>query len=326
MIKADLITGFLGSGKTTFIKRYVDFLINKGEKVCILENDFGAINVDMMLLQDLKEKNVGLEMIAGGCDLDCHIRRFKTKLITISMLGYDRVIIEPSGLFDVDELFDIVHEDEVSNRVKIDNIITLVDVTSLNLNDAARYLFTSQLSSAGRVILTHLDKTVDIDKVIDYINNSLKEFKCSRVFSKETNITIKPIEELTQSDFELINNSKYQESSYLKKYTMEDINYDSLFFMNPTLNLDELNKVVPTLFNDLKCGNILRIKGFLQERDKWYEINANHNSIKVNEVSNGQKIIIVIGTNLDSAYISSFIPSLDSSYTVEENAKALKNN
>ena len=49
MIKIDLITGFLGSGKTTFIKKYAEYLLKKGEKIGILENDFGAVNVDMML-------------------------------------------------------------------------------------------------------------------------------------------------------------------------------------------------------------------------------------------------------------------------------------
>ena len=98
MVKADLITGFLGAGKTTFIRKYVSYLLSQGEKVCILENDYGAVNVDMMLLSDLKGENLGIEMVAGGCDYDCHRRRFRTKLITMAMLGYSRVIIEPSGI------------------------------------------------------------------------------------------------------------------------------------------------------------------------------------------------------------------------------------
>ena len=77
MIKIDLITGFLGAGKTTFIKKYASYLMKQGKKIGILENDFGAINVDMLLLQDLEGDNCTLEMIAGGCDADCHRRRFK---------------------------------------------------------------------------------------------------------------------------------------------------------------------------------------------------------------------------------------------------------
>ena len=66
MIKIDLITGFLGSGKTTFIKKYASYLLKKGMNIGILENDFGAVNVDMMLLQDLMGDNCELEMVSGG--------------------------------------------------------------------------------------------------------------------------------------------------------------------------------------------------------------------------------------------------------------------
>ena len=68
MVKVDLITGFLGSGKTTFIKKYASWLMKQGQNIGILENDFGAVNVDMMLLHDLEGENCELEMVSGGCD------------------------------------------------------------------------------------------------------------------------------------------------------------------------------------------------------------------------------------------------------------------
>ena len=57
MVKVDLISGFLGSGKTTFIKKYARYLMEQGQNIGILENDFGAINVDMMLLRELDSEN-----------------------------------------------------------------------------------------------------------------------------------------------------------------------------------------------------------------------------------------------------------------------------
>ena len=72
MVKIDLITGFLGSGKTTFIRKYASYLMGQGQNIGILENDYGAINVDMMLLSDLRGDNCVLEMVSGGCDRDCH--------------------------------------------------------------------------------------------------------------------------------------------------------------------------------------------------------------------------------------------------------------
>ena len=81
MVQVDLITGFLGAGKTTFLRRYVRYLVAQGHNVCILENDFGAVNVDAMLVQDLLGPNCDLETISGGCDCDTHQRRMRTKLI-----------------------------------------------------------------------------------------------------------------------------------------------------------------------------------------------------------------------------------------------------
>ena len=118
MVKVDLITGFLGSGKTTFIRKYAQYLMDAGKNIGILENDYGAVNVDMMLLQDLMGDNCELEMISGGCDKDCHRRRFKTKLIAMGMCGYNRVIVEPSGIFDVDEFFDILHEEPLNRWIR----------------------------------------------------------------------------------------------------------------------------------------------------------------------------------------------------------------
>ena len=68
MVQVDLITGFLGSGKTTFIKKYAKYLIDQGLHIAILENDFGAINVDMMVLEEELGDQCELEMVVGGGD------------------------------------------------------------------------------------------------------------------------------------------------------------------------------------------------------------------------------------------------------------------
>lgn len=65
----DLITGFLGSGKTTFIKKYATYLMQQGMNIGILENDFGAVNVDAMLLQDISP--------AGHCSIPASLLKQK---------------------------------------------------------------------------------------------------------------------------------------------------------------------------------------------------------------------------------------------------------
>ena len=89
--KVDLVTGFLGAGKTTFIKKYARYLLDKGCKIGVLENDFGAVNVDMLLLQELLDENCDLEMVSAA-DKDCHRRRFKTKLIAMGMRGVNTAL------------------------------------------------------------------------------------------------------------------------------------------------------------------------------------------------------------------------------------------
>ena len=66
MIKVDLITGFLGSGKTTFIKKYVEYLASQHLRVAVIENDYGAINVDRMLLSEALEGKADVEMVIGA--------------------------------------------------------------------------------------------------------------------------------------------------------------------------------------------------------------------------------------------------------------------
>ena len=61
MTKIDLITGILGSGKTTFLLKYARHFIDRGENIAILENDFGAVNIDMMILQELKGEHCRLQ-------------------------------------------------------------------------------------------------------------------------------------------------------------------------------------------------------------------------------------------------------------------------
>ena len=155
MIKIDLITGFLGSGKTTFIKKDAQYLIDQGYRIGIIENDFGAVNVDMMLLQDLESENCELEMVAGACDKDCHQRRFKTKLISMGMREFDRVLVEPSGIFDVEEFFDVLHEEPLTNWYEIGNVFAIVDASlEKNLSKEASYLLASQIVSAGKIFVT----------------------------------------------------------------------------------------------------------------------------------------------------------------------------
>ena len=140
MTKIDLITGVLGSGKTTFLLRYARHLIDSGENIAVLENDFGAVNIDM----------------------DCHRRRFKTQLISLGMQHFDRVIVEPSGIFDMDEFFDILHESPLDNWFEIGSVITIADgEADEELSPQMEYLLGSEAACCGKIVVSKLRGEAD---------------------------------------------------------------------------------------------------------------------------------------------------------------------
>lgn len=301
MVKIDLITGFLGAGKTTFIRKYAEYLMDKGLSIGILENDYGAVNVDMMLLQDMSGDNCELEMVAGGCDYDCHRRRFKTKLISMGMCGYDRVIVEPSGIYDVDEFFDVLHEEPLYNWYEIGNVITIVDSKLDNdMSVHSDYMLACQLADAGSVILSRTkeaDKN-DIDNTIVHLNNALKNVQCSRVLDKE--IICKDWDTFTEKDYEKILNSGYVMENYTKLFSQDDEGFQSVYYMNKKFTKDELQKIIKEVMDDKKCGNIFRVKGFMKISDNsWIQLNATHNEIRIEPIDKGQEVIIIIGEELD---------------------------
>lgn len=315
MVKVDLITGFLGAGKTTFIRKYVSYLLDQGEKICILENDHGAINVDMMLLSDLRSDRLGIEMVAGGCDYDCHRRRFRTKLITMAMLGYDRVLIEPSGIFDVDEFFDILHEDPLDRRYEIANVLTIVSADlEEDLSEEADYLLASQAAQAGRLIFSRVQEADAraIEAVTAHVNRALAAIKCSRTFSPGENITVRDWDRMTEEDWQEIMTAGYAETGFEKRFSMDETGFQALFFMRISIPKDQVLANIRRIWQDPDVGRIFRIKGFLiddPDRETWIEVNATAGGTRVTPIPRGQEILIVIGEDLDEEAVDAYFPA-----------------
>ena len=308
MVKVDLITGFLGSGKTTFIKKYARYLMDQGLNIGILENDFGAINVDMMLLRELEGENCELEMVAGGCDKDCYRRRFKTKLIAMGMCGYDRVLIEPSGIFDVDDFFDALHEEPLDRWYQIGNVITIVDASlEKTLSKEADYVLASEAASAGCVLLSKAQDASEeeIRQTVEHLNHALQEIHCSRVLKNE--VICKNWEDFTKKDYEKIMESGYLVEDYEKLYVDQDAIFQTLFFMDEKIDASKTKKAVKKIFADSACGGVLRIKGFLQDGEKWYELNATRRATTLKPIEAGQDVLIVIGEKLNEEKIREYL-------------------
>ena len=308
MVKVDLITGFLGSGKTTFIKKYARYLMEQGQNIGILENDFGAINVDMMLLRELEGENCELEMVAGGCDKDCYRRRFKTKLIAMGMCGYDRVLIEPSGIFDVDDFFDALHEEPLDRWYQIGNVITVVDASlEKTLSKEADYVLASEVANAGCVLLSKTQdaSAEEIRQTVAHLNRALQEIHCSRVLKDE--VICKDWEDFTEKEFKKILESGYLVEDYEKLYVDQDEIFQTLFFMDEKIAVSKAQHAAKKIFEDPACGGVLRIKGFLQDGENWLELNATQHEISLKPIGAGQDVLIIIGEKLNEEKIRYYL-------------------
>ena len=309
MIKVDLITGFLGSGKTTFIKKYAAWMMEQGLNIGILENDFGAVNVDMMLLHDLEGENCELEMVSGGCDKDCHRRRFKTKLIAMGLCGYDRVLIEPSGIFDVDEFFDALYEEPLDKWYQIGNVITILDARlEEKLSPQAEYLLASEAADAGCVVLSKSQEASaeEISETVSHMNRALEGVKCKRRF-REDEVLRKEWESFTDEDFRRIFSSGYVMEDFEKQYFDEKEGFQSLYFMNLEISREKLEKAAHEILEDPDCGDVFRIKGFVKQQDSWLELNATRHEFSLKSISVGQEVVIVIGEGMKEERIRGYL-------------------
>ena len=308
MVQVDLITGFLGAGKTTFLRRYAAYLVAQGHNVCILENDFGAVNVDAMLVQDLLGNHCEIETISGGCDCDTHQRRMRTKLISMAMRGFDRVLVEPSGIFDVDEFFDVLRDDPLDRWYHIGNVIAIVDaMLPETLSPQAEYVLASETANAGRVLVsrTQLAGQQQTAAAVAHLTRALEGCKCSRRFAPEEIIT-KDWARLTDADLAAIAACGCRQASCEKLHFDEHEAFSSLCFLEQHLTLQQLQAAADHLFADAACGHVLRVKGFApdpQGTTGWLELNATAAGRTLEPIPQGQDVLIVIGEGLDKAAI-----------------------
>lgn len=307
MIQVDLITGFLGSGKTTFLLEYARYLMKQGKRIGILEYDYGSVNVDMLLLNELRGENCELEMVAAGCDTDCLNRRFRTKLISMAMSGYDRVIIEPSGVFDMDLFFDTLRDDTLENWYKIGSVITIVNANLReNLTKEEDFFLASQAASAGCVVFSRAQLSTEkkMEKTKQAIYDAMERIQCKK---EAKNMLIKDWADLTDEDFKMLSGCGYKLPSYVKQIAGKELEISSVCFLNVADTLNEMKEKIGSLFGNREYGSILRIKGFVVEKDKSYQINASQYELEVKDAHTDQGVMIVIGSGLDEEKIKACI-------------------
>ena len=162
MTKIDIISGFLGAGKTTFIKKLLEEAI-AGEQVVLIENEFGQIGIDGGFL-----KNSGIEIreMNSGC-ICCSLVGDFGKSLEEVLTKYqpDRVIIEPSGVGKLSDVMKAVRDVASTLDVVLNSAVTIVDASKckMYMKNFGEF-FNNQIENAGTVVLSRTD-VVDVAKV-----------------------------------------------------------------------------------------------------------------------------------------------------------------
>ena len=163
MTKVSVISGFLGAGKTTFIKKLLDEAL-RGEKIVLIENEFGEIGIDGGFL---KEAGIEISEMNSGCICCSLVGDFGEALKKVMEEFHpDRIIIEPSGVGKLSDVMKAV-QDVVSEipEMKLVSAVTVADATKCRvyLKNFGEF-YENQIQNAGAIILSRTQK-VDEDKL-----------------------------------------------------------------------------------------------------------------------------------------------------------------
>ena len=156
MTKIDIISGFLGAGKTTLIKKLLSEAF-AGEQVVLIENEFGEIGIDGGFL---KESGIEIREMNSGCICCSLVGDFgKSLREVVDTYHPDRILIEPSGVGKLSDVIKAVQDVQAEIDAELNSFTTVVDVTKCRIyRKNFGEFFSNQIEYAGAVILSRTDK------------------------------------------------------------------------------------------------------------------------------------------------------------------------
>lgn len=294
MTKIDIISGFLGAGKTTLIKKLLEEGF-KGEKVVLIENEFGEIGIDGTLLKDygieIREMNSGCICCTISGDFSLALKEM------LKIYHPDRIIIEPSGVGKLSDVLAGCRPFTKKGHAILNMCITVIDGTKykMYLKNFAEF-YKDQIKNAGTVILSRT-RSMKPDAV-EYIIKDVNKYN-----DKASLVT---------TDWDLLDGSKIIElaeggkTSYEKLVKSEHHHADEVFSVWGVETVRHYpEKKLREILNGLSHmqGTILRAKGIINaEEGKWLQFDYVPGEITINESApdyTGR--ICVIGEKIDKA-------------------------
>lgn len=210
MTKIDIISGFLGAGKTTFIKKMLQEAF-QGEQVVLIENEFGEIGIDGGFLKDA---GIEIREMNSGCICCSLVGDFgKSLKEVVDTYHPDRILIEPSGVGKLSDVIKAVQDVQSEIDAELNSFTTVVDAMKCRLyrNNFGEF-FSNQVEYAGAIILSRTDKAKE-EKVEE-------SYQILRELNEKAPIITTPIAELSgEKLLEVMGHSKSLEEELLSEIT-----------------------------------------------------------------------------------------------------------
>ena len=306
MIKLDIFSGFLGAGKTYIIKKLIENNIYN-ESVAIIENEFGEVSIDALVLKDT---NIKIKEINSGC-ICCEVTGdFKEAVLeVINNYHVERIIIEPSGVAKLSDILKVFKEKELKNAVKVDNVITVIDPNKFDLYiNNFKDFYKDQIVNAKNIVISRSEKAkeellLDVKGKIRKINSSIKII--------EGNLDSNLVEVVNKEKAVLkINENKNVKGKLGTVITSKakDLFETFVIYPNNILSKSELNSKFKFISSSNIFGEVLRAKGVVKLNDGSFgQFDFVKDEFEIRKINSNEKSVIsFIGTNLNKKDLEKF--------------------
>ena len=318
--KIDIISGFLGAGKTTLIKKllkeaYAD------EQVVLIENEFGEIGIDGGFL---KESGIQINEMNSGCICCSLVGDFGTSLKeVVEKYHPDRIIIEPSGVGKLSDVIKAVKDLHIENEIRLNSASTVADASKVKvyMKNFGEF-FNNQIEHAGTIILsrtqnvseaklkTDIELIRSLNKDAHIITTSWDDIDGKQILDAMENVTNLELEMLAEAAAKVAEEHEHHhhhdgECGCGHHHEHGHHHADEVFTSwgketPKKYNKEELDTILQKLSKDDSYGMILRSKGILQTEDgSWIQFDLVPGEYEIREGSadyTGR--ICVIGSKL----------------------------
>ncbi len=293
----NIVSGFLGCGKTTFLNKVIP---NMQGSNALIENEFGNIGID----GDLIQHSLPIKEIYSGC-ICCTVKENFNKALEELVLDYkpDNIFIEPSGVGSLSDILKVCNSVSSNStlNIKIKDVITIVDVDSFNdYSENFGSFYLDQIENAQMIFFSHFENLVDseVEEIIEkisLINPKATIFKEPWISLSGEEI-VETINSMESYDIELKDRPAFLAANKM----FETFSIDKL----RAFSEEEIDKILLSL-NQQEYGFIVRAKGIVQLSTKklvYFDYTPHNYHWEYLETVKTTKVT-VIGSNLDKKKI-----------------------